>query len=488
MVRIVDRVASARMSRVMWLAPPLAALVVHGRELAFGFTSLDDLTLVVDDQPFLQRADALVRAFGRAYFHVIDAAHAYYRPLVTASYALDARLSGTSPLGYHATNLALHVVATLLVLALVRRLAIGDGVAACAALVFAVHPALVEVVAWVPGRNDSLLAVFALGAVVAFARGSLAVHLACFAAALFSKETALAVPPMCVAYAWLVEPVAPERPVRARGQWAALAFGWVLVTAAFALARSRVLNGASSALDPRVALAHLPVLVTSLGKIALPVDLAVLATTDDSATWPGMVAAGAIAALVWRVPGVRMRVIAFGVALYLLALVPVLFAPGSLALESRLYLPSVGVLVVLAELADKVAVERRVLYAGASSVALALAAVAFGYEGAFHDPHAFAKAAVLGSPQSALAHFTLGQSHQLRGDLDRAAGEYAFALALDPREPLVHNNLAVIHMKRAAWARAEDELKRELEVNPGCETAEKNLAVVTRRLDESRAE
>ena len=38
MVRIVDRVASARMSRVLWLAPPLAALVVHGRELAFGFT------------------------------------------------------------------------------------------------------------------------------------------------------------------------------------------------------------------------------------------------------------------------------------------------------------------------------------------------------------------------------------------------------------------------------------------------------------------
>ena len=488
MDRVVDKGATARMSRLAWLAPPLAALVVHGRELGFGFTSLDDLTLIVADQPFLQRPDAIRLAFGRAYFHVVDAAHSYYRPLVTASYALDARLSGASPLGYHVTNLALHVGATLLVLALLRRLAIGNGVAACGALVFAVHPALVEAVAWAPGRNDSLLTVFALGAVVSFARGSLVLHLACFAAALFSKETALAVPSICLAYAWLVEPGAPARAVRSRGRWVALASGWALVTIAFALARARVLNGASGALDLRVALAHLPVLVTSLGKIALPVDLAVLATTDDSASWPGVIAAGAIAALVWRVRGVRVRVIAFGVALYVLALVPVLFAPGSLALESRLYLPSVGVLVVLAELADRLAVERRVVYAGAVAAALALAAIAFGYAGAFHDPHAFAKAAVLGSPHSSLAHFTLGQSHQLRGDLERAAGEYAFALALDPREPLVHNNLAVIHMKRAAWIRADDELRKELEVNPGCETAEKNLAVVTRRLDELRAE
>jgi tetratricopeptide (TPR) repeat protein len=482
---------TARVALMTWLAPPLAAAVVHAPELAFRFTSLDDITLIVDDQPFLATASAPLAAFGRSYFHVIDAAHAYYRPLVTASYAVDARVSCASPLAYHATNVLLHVVATLLVLALLRRLRIDPVTAACAALVFAVHPALVEAVAWIPGRNDSLMTVFALGALVMFARGRVVLHLACFAAALFAKETALAIPPLCIAYWWLVERPSPLlSPSRAR--FAALFFGWSLVVCAFFIARARVLAGASSAIDPRVALAHLLLLVTSLGKIALPVDLAVLATTDDSATWPavaiGVGAVVAIAVAAWRVSGVRVRVIAFGAALYGLSLVPTLFAPGTLALECRLYLPTVGAVVVLAEIARALAQDgsrRRVVVASAAALGIALAAITVGYAGAFRDPHAFAKAAVTGSPHSSLAHFTLGQSHHLRGDLDRAIGEYAFALALDPTEPLVHNNLAVISMKRADWARAEEELHKELDVNPGCATATRNLDIVVRRMRES---
>ena len=472
-----------------WFIPPLAAFAVHGRDVAFGFTSLDDLTLIVDDQPFLASPGAPFAAFGRAYFHVIDAGHAYYRPIVTASYALDARWSGASPFGYHATNVVLHAVAALLVFALARRIRIREGVAICAALVFAVHPAVVEAVAWIPGRNDLLLAVFALAALLFYARGALLAHLACFALALFTKETALAVPPVCVLYAWLVargdaSPAGELRasmPRSASRRWM-FVIGWALVTIAFACARARVRDtaGFASAVDPRVALGHAAVLVTGLGKLVLPVNLSVLATTQDAPPWAGVAGAAALALFVWRAPRVRPRVALFGALLFALALAPALFAPGSLALESRLYLPLVGVLLVVAAIVDALAIERRVIVACAASTAMALAALSFGYAEAFRDPRAFANAAVLGSPRSSLAHFTLGQSQQLRGDLDRAAREYALALLFDPREPIVHNNLAVIYMRRAEWARAEDELHQELDVNPGYETAEKNLAIVGR--------
>lgn len=146
----------------------LVALAVHARTVAFGFTGLDDRDVLVGDRAFLADPANLLRVFGRSYLHVVDPSHAYWRPLVSASYLLDAQWSGVNPWGYHATNVVLHAVASVLVLALLRRVALGRRVALAAALAFAVHPALASAVAWIPGRNDTLLAVMALASWLLF--------------------------------------------------------------------------------------------------------------------------------------------------------------------------------------------------------------------------------------------------------------------------------------------------------------------------------
>ncbi len=473
-----------------------AVALVHGRSVGFGFTSLDDLTLIVDGQPFLTASGALWRAFGRTYFHVVDQAHAYYRPVVTASYALDARVFGAAPAGYHVTNVLLHLLATWLVHALLTRANLKKDVALVAALTFAVHPALVQAVAWVPGRNDLLLTVFALVAVLthararrarsyAFAMAWRAAHAAAFALAMFTKETAIVVPLVALAWTRLVESDDPRR--RSRNDAVATWAWWAVVMSVFAYARHRVLDAsdASLSIDWRAPLHHLSVLVSSAGKILLPVSLAPIATIDDTPLWPGVAAVLALVLLVLLVQRggkLRLPVIAFGAIVYALALFPSLLAPGSLVLENRLYLPTVGMVFVIAELADKARLERSVAVALASVTTVALALLTLGYASAYRDPLAFGKAAVKGSPRSPLAHFTLGQARQLRGDLEAAMSEYASALALDANEPIVHNNLAVIHMKRGDWARAESELEAELRVNPGYGTAMENLSIVRRRL------
>jgi hypothetical protein len=150
----------------------MAAIVTHGRAAGFDFTYLDDRDLIVDDQAFLGRPTSLIRAFARSYMHVVDGHHAYYRPLVTASYAADAQWSGLRPFGYHCTNVALHAIASVLLLALLRHFGLGRIVTLAAAVVFAVHPVLASAVAWIPGRNDVLLAVFALASWLSFATWS----------------------------------------------------------------------------------------------------------------------------------------------------------------------------------------------------------------------------------------------------------------------------------------------------------------------------
>jgi hypothetical protein len=350
--------------------------------------------------------------------------------------------------------------------ALLRRLSLGYRVALLGSLAFAAHPVIASAVAWIPGRNDSLLGVLVVGSWLAFLRRRRALHLLLFALALLTKETAVALPLVLGAHALLLEP--ELRRTRALGTHAA-AWG-VLVLA-------RVLVHPPGTTPT---LANLSLLAGSLGKLVLPLRLSPIAVAQDVPAWPGLVAALGIGLATWLVPGVRKRVVALGAATFVAMLIPSLLLPGSLVVDSRLTLPAVGVIVMLAEIVRAAAPEGRLVLAFGGVAVVAMGAVSLGYEGAFRDGRSFAREAVAGSPHSALAHFCLGQSYQRGGDDDRALVEYREALALGPAE-VVHNDIAVILMRRAQWADAESELREELAIQPRYGRAYYNLGIVLRR-------
>jgi tetratricopeptide (TPR) repeat protein len=468
-----------------WFAPALVALVAvaaHSRSMLFGFTDADDRDLILDDQAFLAQPSSLWRVFGRAYMHVVDTGHEYYRPVVSASYVLDAQWSGTDPRGYHVTNVVLYAAVSALVYAFLRTLALGRGPTLAAALLFAVHPALVPAVAWIPGRNDAWLALFSLAAWIAFVRdaaspspGRKAAHALFFALSLFTKESAVVLPVACVAHVALAQP----------DDWArlrrSLALGgfvltWVAIVAARVVARPPTL---AWKLSPGDVAANLPLLVGALGKIVLPVHLSVLAEARDVPLWPGVLAALAIGLATVRVAGVRVRVVALGGAVLVLFLAPVVVLPGSLVLGHRLVLPACGALLAVAEIARAARLERDVFIASASAVAAALAVLTIAFEGAFRDPMTFARDAVDGSAHSPFAHLCLGRAYQERGQDDQALSEYRTALALGPAE-VAHNNIAVIAMSRGHWQEAEAELAEEIAINPRYGKAHYNLGIVLR--------
>jgi tetratricopeptide (TPR) repeat protein len=449
----------------------LTAVAVHARTLWFGLTGLDDRDLVVGDHAFLADPSNLLHVFGRSYLHVVDAAHAYWRPVVTASYVLDAQWSGVRPPGFHATNVLLHAVTSVLVLALLRRFRLGSTVSLLGALAFAVHPALADAVAWIPGRNDELVAAFGLGAWLALRRRRPALHLGLFALALMAKETAVVLP-----LVWTVEAMGAARPAaRTLRRRAWLIGAWSLLVAGRIAVHPAAPHATMSEL-----LANLPLYPAALGQLALPVHPTVLAVLEDVAWWPGVLVAALFVVVTWRAPRARGRVVAFGGFVFAATLAPVLLVPGTLVLDCRLYLPAVGVLLAAGELAKAASTEPRMIRAFGAVGVGALALVTLLFEGAFHDEMAFAREAVAGSPRSPLAHVCLGQARQRARDDDGALAEYRAALALGPAE-VAHHDVAVIEMRRAEWPEAERELRQELVVNPGFATAYLNLAIVLRR-------
>jgi len=91
----------------------------------------------------------------------------FFRPLGYFTYWLDAKWAGTNPIAWNLWNLGLHLVNTCLVWALARRLSRGVMCATVAALLFGLHGARPEVVAWVGARFDLLATFFVLAALLA---------------------------------------------------------------------------------------------------------------------------------------------------------------------------------------------------------------------------------------------------------------------------------------------------------------------------------
>jgi len=132
-----------------------------------------------------------------------DAGSGLWRPLVLASYRVEAQLAGSSRAGFlwlgHVGTLLLHALASLALFGLLRRLQLGVGAALLGATLFAVHPVHAEPVSWLSGRMDvggTAAGLLALGLAL---RGSRAADVGAallLVAALLCKETAIVFLPL----------------------------------------------------------------------------------------------------------------------------------------------------------------------------------------------------------------------------------------------------------------------------------------------------
>jgi hypothetical protein len=251
-------------------------------------------------------------------------------------------------------------------------------------------------------------------------------------------------------------------------------------------------HGPTTAAEPLgqrlwVSVENLPVLLLFLGKVVLPLDLAVLAHARDGSYVPGAAALVVIAVTCIERRGPRLRDlwvergVLFGLGMFVLLLLPTLPVSKSLILENRLYLPTVGVLLAvsarLKQLEPKLKRHPALLAVG-GGVALLFALRAFFYADDFRDRFAFGSACIRQSPHSSLAQLTAGNAYAEAGELDRAERAFRTALELEPGLGNAHNNLGVVFMRRGRLVEAEQELRQELIVNPKFDRAHTNLGLV----------
>lgn len=158
----------------------------------------------------------------------------FFRPLFTLTFFIDYAIWGLRPIGFHLTNLVLHVLNSLLLVLFTRRLVRPQGLApaaqglvpVAAGFMFLLHPSHSEAVSWISGRADLLATFFCLLSLLFYCSylesrltRRLLVSLVTFGLALLSKESAICLPLLLLALTFAMR---KENPNRAVTVWKAI--------------------------------------------------------------------------------------------------------------------------------------------------------------------------------------------------------------------------------------------------------------------------
>lgn len=362
--------AAASPSQPFWARPGGAAAIVavlavaaYVRSLANDFT-YDEGLVIVRAQPFLQ-SWSLETLFSPLYFGA--AQEGTWRPICTLTYMIDAAIA-MHPAVFRAQSLLWHLGAAWLLMAFARRLlpARHRPFALAAGLFFALHPVTTETVDNPSFREDGLATFFVLATLILALderAGRRRLALLTFALGLLSKESAIVTPALLAAirFGRLGGEPAPARPAW-REQ--ALELGPYLGVAAIYLgvrfgpmsipmAYARYPGGSFLA-----ALTGLPAIwAYYLRLVVVPWPLCADYTGffrfGRQPLFPTLGGVGAVAAfiglLVWAARR-GQRLVAFGLAWFLVCLLPVsnLVPMPIPAAERFLYLPLAGIALALA--------------------------------------------------------------------------------------------------------------------------------------------
>ncbi len=161
----------------MGLLVVLVALALYAPAIGYDLLNLDDAEYITEN-PLVAGG----MSWSAVHAAVTRVASPYWAPLLWLSYMLDVELFGLEPWGFHLVNVLLFAGNAGLLFWLVRRWTGRTGVALAVALLWALHPARVESVAWIAERKDVLSGVFfllGLGAYVEGRRGTWRHGVAC---------------------------------------------------------------------------------------------------------------------------------------------------------------------------------------------------------------------------------------------------------------------------------------------------------------------
>ena len=465
----------------------------------------DDASLI-QRNPRVTRLDNLSALFGVEPFYF-----KYYRPLVTVSLALDYRVWGLRPSGYHLSNVIFHLGSVLLVYFICLSFMAGWS-SFSVALLFGLHPIHTEAVAWISGRSDVLCTFFFLASVLCFVRsvqgkaktkriGLYSLSCILFFLSLLAKEMAVTLPLLVLLW-WILF---SEKNTGKQKKWREillLLIPFALVLFTYLLWRRTIVR---DWLYPDAGFDFLFLgfqttlwIILKYGQLLiLPLRLNAFYDVPAGSKELGFFTLLGLGLVLLVLIGTFLygkrkgqKVVAFGLGWFLLTLLPVsnLIPTTNIFLAERyLYLPSLGYCLILGWLLGGL-LRKEVLYRSfmlRMSLIVTLAGLMLFYawrtvdrNQVWKDNLALARSILQGDPNSPMGHNLLGVHYAEQGDNKKSKQEYLTALKLKPDMAGSHFNLGILYYQEGEIGQAKEEFKKETEIDLANVEAYYNLGTI----------
>jgi tetratricopeptide (TPR) repeat protein len=490
----------------IWVALSVAILIIYIQVGSFAFIHYDDADHVYNN-PYV-RAGLTAGSVKYAFTSVVVA---IWMPVTMLSHMLVSQLFGMEPGVHHLANVAIHLLAAIVLFEFLFRATGAPWPSAFVAFVFAAHPLHVESVAWVSERKDCLSALFWFLALYAYIRyveqpgtGRYLVIVAWFCLGLMSKPMLVTFPFSLLLFdVW---------PLHRRLSWRLVSEKVPLfaLSAAASVVTYFAQKSAGSLMQSRPLSMRIGNAVISYGaylrQTFWPSGLIAFYQYPDSVSfWQTALSAAVIlgvsvlAVLTWR----TRPYIAVGWLWYLGTLITVigLVESGSHARGDRYtYIPLIGIALMMAwgaaDVLERWPRIKPALATAAVVACLACVALARKQTSYWENGVTLFRHAVDESPNNYFALYHLGAAEfnvatdlMNRGQRAEAIGHFEEALRVRPKYPEAHNNLGIQLAEmpgRTADAIAHFEAAIKLE--PDLLQARRNLGMVLATLPERQSE
>lgn len=372
-------------------------LLVFGSTIWFGFSPLDERWLILSRMEFLEDCRNLPVLFEQA---IID--NQFYRPILMLSFMMDVLLGKDAHIVFHATNILLHILCCFALLRFLIALGITKNGALLLVLTFAVHPLNVQAVAWIPGRNDTLLALFSLTSALFLLRyirekepASLLFHFLFFLAALLTKETAIVLP---VLFVFLLWGFANEDGMKTKLVMMML---WVIPVSLRLWIQFQLTEANISGVSLPVVPEFMKGVIMQSGKMLLPVQQAIQPLSENISLLPFCFALVVLIALTIS-RGVKNKFLAgFGLLWMLIfLLLPTWFGAATdpaIHYEHRAYAALPGLLIFISQI--RLPVNSTFVSTAALVIVLLFSLMSFHRSSVYSDELTYAKTVTEESPQ-----------------------------------------------------------------------------------------
>jgi tetratricopeptide (TPR) repeat protein len=458
---------------------------------------------VWDDEQHLTENPCIIGPLGLKEIWTTE--RAVYYPLVLTSFWIVHQFVGLNPAPYHALTVLMHAACAILVWRVLCELRVRG--AWLGAAIWALHPVIVQSVAWVTELKNTQSCLFYLLSIFCFlkigdarnlpARWSrFALSLLFFLMAIVSKPSTVMLPVVIALCLWWKKSSLQWRDLARLIPFVAvslLASAWTIWQQKF---QSGAMGGDWAQSPPERLIIAGRAVWFYLEKLVWPVQLAFIYPRwqiDPSRAAEYLPFAGVVVALVYLWLNRRgwMGPAFFAAAYFIISLFPVLgffsvfFFRYSFVSDHFQYLASIGPLAFFAAALTTgfgVSPWRSFRFALSGMLLFALGAMTWRQTGIYRNVITLYEDTLAKNPNCWMAHYNLGIALRAQGEIDQAVAHYRQAVILRPNYTDAHFNLARLLANKGEFDAAVGHYEAVLALHPDDAEAHNNLGNTLFRL------